>query len=162
MTIKEIFLTRENLSKIKEIDDSFYSNANLKIDWYLERYKPYHKAYILCDEKDNMVGYIVSVPIKKELYRTIIKGVLVNDLCINSSMFLEKSNYNYICSCVIKEEYRHKGYGVNLMQELINKTPRGKYCAITITKEGFNLAHKFMKMHTKINDSTYIFKLSIK
>ena len=162
MTIKKIFLTKENLLKIKEIDDSFYSDNKLKIDWYLERYKPFHKAYILCDEKDNMVGYIVSVPIKKELYKAIIKGILVNDLYINPSMFLEKSNYNYICSCVIREEYRHKGYGVNLMQELINRTPSGKYCAITITKEGFNLAHKFMKMHTKINYSTCIFKLSIK
>ena len=75
MHIEEVKLTKENLIKIKEIDNTFYTKENISLDWYLERYTEKHSAILLLD-KDEIVGYIISVPIKKELYDTIINGVI--------------------------------------------------------------------------------------
>ena len=118
MKVEKISLTKDNLLKIKSIDETFYK-SNLDIDWYLERYTNKHNGYILYDN-DKAVGYNVSVPIKKELYDALINGVLLNDININPNMFIEDSYYNYIVSIVILEEYRHQGMG-NLLLEITQK-----------------------------------------
>lgn len=64
MHIEEVCLTKEYLLKIKNIDDTFYRNVILDIQWYLERYNEYHKGIILLDNNE-VVGYLVAVPIKK-------------------------------------------------------------------------------------------------
>ena len=92
MHIEEVKLTKENLIKIKEIDNTFYTKESINLDWYLERYNKNHSAILLLDG-DKVVGYIISVPIKKELYDTIINGVIINDLQINPQMFINKSEY---------------------------------------------------------------------
>lgn len=38
MHIEEVKLTKENLIKIKEIDNTFYTKESINLDWYLERY----------------------------------------------------------------------------------------------------------------------------
>ena len=63
------------------------------------------------------MGYLISVPIKQALYEALINGVFINDLYINPQMFIEKSHYNYIVSCVILKEYRNKGYGTLMMNQ---------------------------------------------
>ena len=37
MNIEEVCLTKEYLLKIKNIDDTFYRNVILDIQWYLEK-----------------------------------------------------------------------------------------------------------------------------
>ena len=70
MKIEKIYLTKDNIIKIKEIDDTFYEGNNLNdLDWYLERYNDKHFAYVLLDDNDNYVGYIIAIPIKKVLYK---------------------------------------------------------------------------------------------
>lgn len=156
MEIEKICLTKENLKKIKKIDDIFYHEDVTTIDWYLERYTPKHTGYILKDGK-KIVGYLVAVPIKKEAYTAITKGVLVNDIYLNPDMYVEKSKYYYIVSFVLLEEYRHKGYGTRLVLSVIRKAEKGHYCALTISKEGAALSKKFMKLKKQVNDNVAVF-----
>ena len=44
MKIEEVNLTKDNLIKIEEIDNTFYKNDITGIDWYLQRYNENHKA----------------------------------------------------------------------------------------------------------------------
>ena len=155
--IEKIYLTKENLLKIEKIDDSFYTNAITGIDWYLERYNEKHSAYCLIDENE-IVGYILSVPIKKELYDAIINGVLVNDLHINPDMYLNESEYNYIVSCVIKKEYRYKNYGKLLMETVLSDLNNRYVCCLTISKDGYKLANKYLKLKMKLNDDVSVFE----
>jgi len=157
MEIKKVFLNKGNLLKIEKIDDDFYTNVIPSIEWYLERYNEKHYAYCLFDNND-MVGYIVSVPIKKELYVALVSGVLLNDFHINPEMFVTESNYNYIVSCVIKEEYRNKKYGKLLMETLLNDLKNCYACCLTISKEGYNLANKYLKLTKKLNDDVSVFE----
>ena len=157
MTIEKIYLTKENLLKIEKIDDSFYTNAITGIDRYLERYNEKHYAYCLIDENE-IVGYILSVPIKKELYDAIINGVLVNDLHINPDMYLNESEYNYIVSCVIKKEYRYKNYGKLLMETALSDLNNCYVCCLTISKDGYKLANKYLKLKMKLNDDVSVFE----
>lgn len=155
MQIEEINLTKENLLKIQEIDDSFYKNAITGIHWYLERYNKNHTGIVILDN-NNVVGYVVSVPIKKELYDAITKGVITNDLHINPKMFINESEYKYIVSCVLLEKYRGKGYASQMMKKLFEKA-NGKYCALTITKDGYNLANKFMDFNINVYNEVNVF-----
>lgn len=154
MKIEKFFLTKENLLKIKEIDDEFYKNS-IDIEWYLERYNSNHYSYCLIDN-DKVVGYIVSVPVKKELYDAITNGVILNDFDINPKMFLNKSEYNYIISCVIKENYRGKGYGRLLMEKLLENL-NGYICCLTISQAGYKLANKHMILKENLNDKVAVF-----
>lgn len=150
-------LNKENLLKIKKIDDSFYKKAIAGIKWYLERYNEKHYAFCLINGEE-IVGYIVSVPIKKELYDAIINGVLINDLHINPDMYVTESEYNYIVSCIIKEEYRYKNYGKLLMEKVLSNLNNCYACCLTITKDGYKLANKFLKLKEKLNDDVSVFE----
>ena len=152
--IKKDNLTKENLMKIKNLDSLFYKEDILTDEWYLERYNSNHSGIFLYDD-EICIGYLVSIPITKELYKAIINGVIINDLYINPKMILNKSKYNYIVSSLIKEEYRNIGYGKLMMEELFKV--KGKYCALTITKEGYSLANKYMKHKLKINNQVNVF-----
>lgn len=156
MKIEKVFLTKTNLIEIEKIDDQFYVDAITGIEWYLERYNENHYAYCLFDD-DNIVGYIVSVPIKKELYDAITNGVLLNDLHINPKMFVNESEYNYIVSCVIKKEYRNKKYGELLINKIIDDLKNSYACCLTISKGGYVLASKYMKLKMNLNDKVSVF-----
>ena len=155
MQIKEVYLTNDILLEIQNIDDTFYKNAITGINWYLERYNEHHKGIFLLDN-EKIVGYVVAVPIKKELYEAIINGVITNDLYINSKMFVNKSKYKYVASCVLLEKYRGKGYATSMMNKLF-ECAKGNYCALTISKDGYKLADKFMKIKTHICDGIDVF-----
>lgn len=156
--IESVNLTKDNLIKIREIDNLFYKEEILTMDWYLERYNENHNGILLFDD-NNCVGYLVAVPIKKELYNAITKGVITNDLYINPKMIINKSKYKYIVSSVILEEYRHNGYGKKMLDNLFQKN-KGKYCVLTITQDGYNLASKCMKREMKLNDNVNVFTLN--
>ena len=159
MRVEKVSLTKDNLLKIKSIDETFYK-SNLDINWYLERYTNKHNGYLLYDN-NKVVGYIVSVPIKKELYDALVNGVLLNDININPDMFIEDSYYNYIVSIVILEEYRYQGMGNLLLEALLNNVKNGLYCALTISKEGSILANKYMNLKLKINDEVSVYELKV-
>lgn len=159
MKIEVRNLSKDNLLEIQKIDKKFYNDDLLNIDWYLKRYNEKHKGIFLLDN-EKIVGYLVSVPIKKELYEAITNGVLINDLYINPSMFIEDSNYHYIVSCVILKEYQEKGYGSLMMSKLF-KNSKGKFCALTISNKGYNLAKKFLNLKININEEISVFEKEI-
>lgn len=158
MKIVKTFLTREKLEKIREIDCTFYKDVK-DIEWYVKRYNRFHYAYMLV-EGDREVGYIMSVPIRKQLYDAIRSGVLIGDYDVNPNMYLTESYYNYIVSCVILEEYRNKGYGKALMETLF-ETGRGLYICITISNNGYKLASLYMNEILKIDNFTYLFEKEV-
>ena len=149
-------LTKTNLIKIQEIDKIFYKEDTLTLDWYLERYNEKNKGIFLID-RGIIVGYLVFVPINYRLYEAIINGVLINDYYINPNMFVKKSDYNYVNSCVILEEYRGKGYGTLMMKKMLEEV-KGKICTLTVTKQGYYLAKKVFNLKMKINDSVSVFE----
>lgn len=155
MKIKEENLNRNILESIISLDKSFYNDKELTLNWYLERYKEYHKVILLCDD-DKIVGYLLGVPIKKELYDAITNGVITNDIYVNPNMFVKESLYNYIVSIVIYEKYRNKGYANKLMNTLMNNL-NGKYCTLTISKAGYVLASKYMDLKLIIDDNISVF-----
>ncbi len=162
MKIEKVYLTKENLIKIKKINDLCYSNENkIDINWYLDRFTANHIAYILLDTNNNYIGYIITVPIKKELYDAITNGVLISDLNINPRMFVDSSKYNYIVSLVILDEYRHQAFDINLITNIINIVEKGKYCALTTTSDGAYIAKKFMHLIKQIDETTAIFEVKI-
>lgn len=155
MHIEEVSLTKDILLKIQDIDNTFYLNAIIDIHWYLERYNKDNLAIVLQDD-NKVVGYIVAIPINKELYNAITSGVIINDLYINPKMFVKESNYKYVVSCVLLEQYRGKGYATQMMEKLFEKA-KGYYCALTISENGYNLVNKFMKLKLNIDDKTNVF-----
>ena len=76
MVIVEEKLTKNKLLEIQKIDKEFYNDDLLNTAWYLKRYNEKHKGIFLLDNK-KIVGYLVSVLIKKELYETITNGILI-------------------------------------------------------------------------------------
>lgn len=158
MKIIKSFLTNDVIDMIINIDKTFYEKVNDE-KWYKERYNRFHYAYILMDE-EKPVGYILSVPIRKQLYDAIKSGVLINDTDVNPNMIVNESYYNYITSCVILEEYRNKGYGKNLLETLL-QNGRGFYIALTISNNGYKLARTYMDEMLKINNLMYVFEKEI-
>lgn len=156
MHIEEINLTKENLIKIKQIDDTFYKKDNITLEWSLERYKGTHKGLVLLDQ-DKVVGYVVAVPIKKELYDTIVNGVIINDLQINPNMFITESNYYYIVSSVILKEYRGKRYGTKMLKRILENKEKN-YCVLTISEDGYNLVKNHMILKTHVYKEIYAFE----
>lgn len=157
MNFKEVRLDIENLKKIKKIDSTFYKNEELTLDWYLERYNSNHRAIILENDKDEYVGYLVSVPVTKELYVAIKNGILLNDIYINPQHFLNESNYNYLVSILILNEYRNKGYGKKILEFYLEKNINNKCCALAITDDGFRLCNKKMNLVKILNKQTAVF-----
>lgn len=155
MKIETVNLNKENLITIKEIDDKFYDKENLDLNFYLKRYNANHSAYFF-KNANKVVGYIVSVPIKKELYNVFKKGIITNDIYINNKMFIDNSRYNYISSICILEEYRNKGYGKQLFESFLKNIDKGKYIALAINESGYQIASKYMKVIKEIDNNVKV------
>ena len=149
MIIRKVNLNKENLLKIKDIDDIIYKDYHLTLDFYLERYNDKHTAFVLIDDK-NIVGYLVSVPVKKELYEAIINGTMTNDLHINSKMFINDSKYNYLTSIAMLKKYRGKGFGKKLFEAFLEEA-KGSNVALSVTTDGYNMCNKYMTLVNEID-----------
>jgi Acetyltransferase (GNAT) family. len=155
MKIEEVNLTKEILHEIKKLDDLFYGEDEFGIDWYLSKYTDRNKGFVLFNDDSEIVGYGIPAPIKKEYYDALYNGVIISDLYVNSNMYLESSDYYYISSMVIKEEYRNLGFGERLAKLMI--ADGKKNVALTVSKKGAHIISKYMKHHLKVNDFTNIF-----
>ena len=153
--IKEVSLTEEILQEIRKIDLQFYPNIG-PIDWYLARYKPWHSTFVAMDQ-GQIVGYIASLPARKELYDAILNGVLIDDLGINPDMFLEESEYCYLGSILLKAEYRGRNIGRQLLDAFMNKYGDKKICLIAVSKEGYHLAEQYFSLVKEISGGIGIF-----
>ena len=160
MRIEKVNLTKENLELIKNIDKTFYNEDILTLEWYLERYTKEQFGYLLFDN-NNCVGYLVAVPIRKELYDAIINAVMTNDLYFNPEMFVNSSDYYYISSSVILSDYRKKGYGTKLFNYLLSDLKDKYLCAITVSENGINLVKNKMNLIKKMGDFNCIYNIKV-
>ena len=153
--IREISLTRDVLEEIRKIDLEFYPNIGL-IDWYLSRYKPWHSAFVAMDS-EQMIGYFVAVPVRKELYDTIVNGVLVDDLGINPDMYLKDSEYYYAVSIVIRKEYRGRNIGRQLFDAYFSRYPDKKTCLLAVSKGGRRLAAHYFTLVKETSENVGVY-----
>ncbi len=160
MKIEKIMLNNENLKEIKRIDDICFSDSVYDLKWYLDRYNSNYYGYGIYDE-GKMIGYIISAPIKKDFYNALIKGVLIDDTCVNPEMFINKSKYNYVACMAMMPEYQKKGIGIKLVKSVIKEVPSGRYVALTVSDAGCSIASKYMKLKKKVNDKIKVFELKI-
>lgn len=158
MEIKKVKLSKENLKIIKSIDEIFYKDDRLTLQWYLERYNENHDGILLINEENISVGYLVCVPIKEELYNQFVSGMLSDDVEVDPQMFIKESKYNYIVSSVIFEKYRRKGYGTKMLEELMKDSVDKNYCAISVSPEGYKLLRKKLDVIKKVTDKVYAFE----
>lgn len=148
-------MTDDIIKKIKEIDEKYYKE-NYCMEWYKERYNENNFVFCLYD-KDVIVGYICIVGIKEELYNDFKNGKYDNDYDIDSNLFDYKSDYMYLSSINILKDYRHNRYGELLLKEALHNF-NNNIIAITVSKEGYNLAKKRMNYIKNINKDTAVFE----
>ena len=153
--IKEVSLTKDVLEQIREIDLQVYPNIGL-IDWYLARYKPWHSAFVAMDN-GKIVGYVASLPARKELYDAILNGVLVDDLGINPDMFLKESEYCYVGSVVLKAAYRGRNISRQLLDAFAGRYGDKKVCLIAVSQAGYHLAEHYFSLAKELPGGIGIF-----
>ena len=153
--IKEVSMTKEVLEIIREFDLQFYPNIG-PIDWYLARYKPWHTSFVAMDD-GKIVGYLTSLPARKELYDAILSGVLIDDIGINPDMFLKESEYRYVESMVIRAEYRGRNISEQLFDAYFDRYGGKKACAIAVNTEGHHLAEHYFGLAKELSSGVGIF-----
>ena len=148
-----------NLQDVIDLDFAAYKDSHLKKEWYKERYNKTKSDLIICynSELDDVIGYIMVSPIKEDLYKAIINGVLGGDIDINPEMFVDKSDYYYISSCVIRDEYQKQGLGSFLMRTVTRKYQNKYLCAISISEGGYKILSKYLKIQWTIPNNKYVF-----
>ena len=155
IAIKEVSMTKEVLEQIREIDLQVYPNIG-SIDWYLARYKPWHTALAAMDNGE-IVGYIASLPARKELYDAILNGVLIDDLGINPDMFLKDSAYCYAGSVVLKTAYRGGNISRRLLDSFMERHRDKKVFLIAVSKEGRHLAEHYFSLAKELPGGIGVF-----
>lgn len=155
MIIKKKYMTDDIIDKIMYIDKMFYKEK-YTFEWYKERYSDNNIAFCLYDN-DDMVGYIVAVGIKEKLYNDFKNGLLTNDYDIDPRLYDYKSKYMYIASINILKKYRHQGWGLKLLDELLQYY-NNDMIAITISKEGYKLASIRMNHIMNIDSNVSVFE----
>ena len=155
IVIKEVSLTKDVLEEIREIDLQVYPYIG-SIDWYLARYKPWHSAFVAMDN-EKIVGYLASLPARKELYDAILNGVLIDDLGINPDMFLKESAYYYVGSIALKAAYRGRNISRQLLDAFIGRHGDKKACLIALSNEGYHLAEHYFSLVKNLSGGIGIF-----
>ena len=155
IAIKEVSMTKEVLEQIRQIDLAVYPNIG-PIDWYLARYKPWHTAFAAMAGGE-IVGYVASLPAKKELYDAIANGVLIDDLGINPDMFQEDSEYCYLGSVVLKPAYRGRNISRRLLDAFVETHRDKKVCMIAVSQAGRRLAEHYFSLAKELPGGIGIF-----
>ena len=155
MELKEVSLTEENLAEIRRVDLSAYDTVP-ELDWYLERYHPWHSAFAAVDG-GRIVGYLAAFPIQKALYDALVSWVLVTDTGISPNMFLKDSPYLYLCSVALEPPYRNHTVSCRLVELFLEKARGKKLCMISITKNGKRLAEQYFEHRMRVTDSIDVF-----
>lgn len=155
LTVREVSLTEDVLEEIRKIDLEFYPNIG-PIGWYLSQYKPWHSAFAAMDG-EKMVGYFVSVPVRKELYGAVLNGVLVDDLGVNPDMYVKESEYYYAVSVVVREAYRGRNLSQQLLDAYFGKYRDKKTCALAVSRSGCRLAGHYFSLVKEISGNICVF-----
>lgn len=153
--IDKVKFTKEIKKIIKSLDDEISYYTNVDISWY-DRYSDNSYIYLLKDD-DKIVGYIYGAFITEKLYNSLMNGEIINDYLINKEEFVEKSDYIYLSSIVVKNKYRNKHYGSLLQEEFLKDNKDKKIVVLTVSDSGYALANKYLKLVKQIDDNHNIF-----
>ncbi|MBE6161400.1 MAG: GNAT family N-acetyltransferase [Firmicutes bacterium] len=151
---KEKF-TKEIKTIIKELDDEISCYTSVDISWY-DRYRDDSYIYLLKDDK-KVIGYIYGTFITESLYNSFINGKILSDFQIDKKLYVDVSDYIYLSSIVIKEEYRNNKYGSLLQEKFLEDNKDKKIVILTVSESGYNLAKKYFKLYKKIDKTHTIF-----
>lgn len=154
LIIKKENMSDDIIKRIIYIDKIFY-NEDLSFEYYKERYNLNDIVYCLYHDND-IVGYVSMYGIKKSLYDDLKKGLYDSDYDFDVNLLEQNSNYIYISSIVIIEKYRYCGYGLKLLDKVLNEKGK-KYIAMSISNDGFKLLNKRMNLVKKVTDEVFIF-----
>ncbi len=155
--IKEVLFDSNTLMEVRDFDKSnFYGQLNLNPSWYLSRYLR-KTAFIAYAPFQEIVGYIATVPIKKELYDTIVNGIIFDDIYVNPHLYIEDSHYIYIPSVLVQTGYRDKQLGSTLIEKVLDKYKNKSICCITISIGGYRLAKKYFTHKCNIIEGYDVF-----
>lgn len=141
--------TKNILEKIIEIDKTFYSDFDFNdTSWYFERYNNKNVVYVL-DVDGEIVGYFNLISISKKLFDDICKLKYSQDYSFPKSEVNVDSDYFYMPSLLVKEEYRK--YSMPLILKLKKVVENSKnFVVIAISKEGKILSEMCLeKLGTK-------------
>lgn len=155
ITVDKVKFTKEIKKKIKSLDDEIDSYTSVDLSWY-DRYSDDSYVYLLKDDK-KIIGYLYGAFITKKLYNSFVDGKIISDCLIDEKEFVENSNYVYLSSIVIKEEYRNKNYGSLLQESFLKDNKEKRIVLLTISNSGYSLANKYFKLHKEIDDVHTIF-----
>ena len=153
--VDKVRFTKEIKIIIKELDDEISYYTNVDISWY-DRYSDNSYIYLLKDD-DKFVGYLYGAFITEKLYNSFINGEIINDYLIDKEEFVEKSNYIYLTSIVVKDEYRKKHYGSSLQEAFLKDNRGKKIVLLTVSISGYTLANKYFRLIRQIDDKHNIF-----
>ena len=70
-------------------------------------------------------------------------------------------NKKIIISFVLLPEYRHKGFGSELIKSILKNVRHGYYCSLAISKEGNTISKKYMKLKKIINDNINVYEIKL-
>lgn len=153
--VDKVKFTKEIKRIIKNLDDEISYYTNVDISWY-NRYSDNSYIYLLKDN-DKIVGYLYGTFITEKLYNLFINGKIINDYLIDKEEFLQSSDYIYLTSIVIKDEYRNKHYGSLLQEKFLKDNKDKKIVVLTISNSGYNLANKYFELYRQIDENHTIF-----
>lgn len=153
--VDKVKFTKEIKRIIKNLDDEISYYTNVDISWY-NRYSDNSYVYLLKDN-DKIVGYLYGTFITEKLYNLFINGKIINDYLIDKEEFLQSSDYIYLTSIVIKDEYRNKHYGSLLQEKFLKDNKDKKIVVLTISNSGYNLANKYFELYRQIDENHTIF-----
>ena len=108
-------------------------------------------------DKGSIIGYLAALPVRKELYDTVLNEVLVDDLGINPDMYLKDSPYYYAGSILIKEAYRGRNISRQLLDAYIGKHRDKKTCLIAVSKGGYRLAEHYFSLVKDLSENVGVF-----
>lgn len=144
------------LRRIMEIDDLFYTDSITPFSWY-ERYYG-NNIVLLKNEENQIVGYLIIAGIEQKLYNAFYEKLFVGDVCINSKMFDSQSEFKYLSSVVILEQYRRKGFGSKMLKYALSIQDTGtKIVTMCVSKSGYNLMEKQMNLVCELDSKTALF-----
>lgn len=153
--VDKVKFTKEIKRIIKNLDDEISYYTSVDVSWY-DRYSDNSYIYLLKDD-DKIVGYIYGSFITEKLYNSLLNGEIINDYLINKEEFVENSDYIYLTSIVVNEEYRNKHYGSLLQEKFLKDNKDKNIVALSVSNSGYNLANKYFKLYRQIDDSHTIF-----
>lgn len=150
--VKKVIVNKKILNQIMKIDKTFYKDFDYENNknWYYERYIGNQFTLLYMNKK--LIGYYCYFPISKSLFNEIKKGKYSGDYDFPlDEINIQKSNYFYVPSVVVLENYRQ--YATPILLDM-KKTIMclDNVVAIAISNAGMRMCSFFMKESAKVKE----------